>query len=136
MTHDELRLTIANDLGKLADVTETAHSFLEKRGIGERVRYATRLALEEVLSNVIRHGYQDTAEHEIRVCLRVTRGNVELEFVDDGCEFDPLSVPAVDIRVPLRQRRSGGLGIHCCGTRISEIRYERAGGRNHLQVRI
>lgn len=134
--YEELRLTIPNDLRELARVNELANSLLERRGVAQETVYATNVALEEVLSNVIRHAFEDRKQHEISLHLRVGEGGVELWFVDDGREFDPLSAPAVDVRAPLEERTVGGLGIHLLRNLVSEIRYERAGGRNHLQLRI
>ena len=56
--------------------------------------------------------------------------------MDDGREFDPLSAPEVDVHAPLEERTVGGLGIHLLRNMVSEIRYERSGGRNHLRLRI
>jgi len=134
--HEELRLTIPNDLQELERVNELAGALLERRGVSERIVYATHLALEEVLSNVIRHGYEDTCRHEIALVLRVDEGSVELEVLDDGREFDPVSAPEVDLALPLARRRPGGLGIHLLRQFVSEIRYERIGDRNLLWLRI
>jgi anti-sigma regulatory factor (Ser/Thr protein kinase) len=132
--HDELRLTLPNDLQELARVGELANSFLQRHRIPEKTLYSTNLALEEVLANVIRHAYDDEERHEISVCLRVAGGRVELLVVDDGREFDPLSAPEVDVRVPLEERQVGGLGLHLLRNLTSDIRYRRAAGRNHLHV--
>lgn len=134
--HEELRLTIQNDLGELARVNELANQILERRGVAERVVYATQLALEEVLSNVIRHGYQDGDRHEIALLLRVGECGVELEVVDDGREFDPVTAPEPELDLPLVERQPGGLGIHLLRAFVSEIRYERLGDRNFLWLRI
>jgi serine/threonine-protein kinase RsbW len=134
--HEMIRLTLPNDLAELARVNESARSFLEQRGVGPEMMYVTHLALEEILSNVIRYGYDDRERHEISVCLRAGDGTIELQVVDDGREFDPLSAPPVDVAAPLEERRVGGLGIHLLRTLTSEILYRRADGRNHLKVRI
>ena len=101
-----------------------------------RLPTATHLALEEILSNVIRHGYAEPGKHEISVCIRVGDGRVDLQVEDDGREFDPLSAPEVDLDVPLEERRVGGLGIHLLRKMASEIRYLREDGRNRLRVLI
>ena len=134
--HEELRITIRNDLGELARVNELANGLLTRCGAGEKVVYATQLALEEVLSNVIRHGYPAIGRHEIALVLRTDEGGVELEVVDDGREFDPTAAPEAELDVPLAERRAGGLGIHLLRAYVSEVRYERLGGRNVLRVRI
>jgi anti-sigma regulatory factor (Ser/Thr protein kinase) len=134
--HDMIRFTLANDLRELVRVNALANAFLEQLGSAEEIVYVTNLALEEVLSNVIRHGYEDSARHEIAVCLRAGDGGLDLQFVDDGREFDPTPVPAVDVHAPLEERQVGGLGIHLLRTMAREIRYQRTGGKNHLQVSI
>ena len=134
--HEDLRLTIRNDLRELARVRELASELLAQRGVDEKAVYATELALEEVLSNVIRHGYADRERHEIALVLAVREGGVELQVVDDGREFDPVTAPEVERGHPLAERRAGGLGIHLLRSFVSEIRYERRGDRNFLWLRI
>jgi anti-sigma regulatory factor (Ser/Thr protein kinase) len=133
---EELRLTIRNELGELVRVNQLVSELLARRGIAESVVYATQLALEEVLSNVIRHGYEDCSQHEIALTLRVHEGRVELQVVDDGREFDPATAPAPDLDLPLVRRRAGGLGIHLLRAFVSEIRYQRLGQHNSLLLRI
>ena len=134
--HHEIRLKLRNDIRELARVNQVASEFLGRENLSEETVYATHLALEEILSNVIRHGYEALGNHEISVCIRLEKGRVDLQVEDDGREFDPLSAPAVDVGVPLEERRVGGLGIHLLRKVAAEIRYRRAGGRNRLDVRI
>ena len=133
---DQLRLTIRNDLGELARVSGLADAFLARHGVEESIVYATQLALEEALSNVIRHGYQDGDQHEITLVLRVVEGRTELQIIDDGREFDPLNAPGPRLDVPLALRRAGGLGIHLLRAFTREMRYERLGDRNALSLRV
>jgi anti-sigma regulatory factor (Ser/Thr protein kinase) len=133
---EELRLTIHDDLGELRRVNELAREFLESRGIEPRAVYAAELALEEILSNVIGHGYQDGKRHEIAVVLGVREGGVELQVTDDGREFDPLAAPEPKLDVPLAERRIGGLGIHLLRAFARELRYQRLGNLNLLWLLI
>jgi len=134
--HEELRLTIRNDLGELARVSALARELLERHGVDAQVAYATELALEEVLSNVIRHGYPDREPHEIALWLGVGEGGIELRVEDDGREFDPTTAAGADLDRPLAERQAGGLGIHLLRAFVSEMRYERLGDRNSLWLRI
>jgi len=70
------------------------------------------------------------------VSLRVDDGKVELQVEDDGRKFDPTSAPEVDTRVPLEERRVGGLGIHLVRSMATRVRYERTDGRNHVSISI
>jgi anti-sigma regulatory factor (Ser/Thr protein kinase) len=133
---EELRLTIPNDLRELVRVNAAANEILDRHGIGERTAYATNLALEELVSNVIRHGYPEGGRHDIELALRVTAAGIELRIEDDGRAFDPLKAPAPELHVPLAERKIGGLGIHLVRRFAREMRYERRGERNVLWVRI
>ena len=133
---EELRLRIRNDLEELVRVNEAADEVLGRLGVGERTAYATHLALEELLSNVIRHGYPQGGRHEIELVMRVSAQSVELRIEDDGRPFDPLRAPAPELDLPLAERPVGGLGIHLVRGMVSEMRYERRGERNVLWVRI
>lgn len=135
-TRDELRVSIENDLGELARVSELATALLERIGAAASVVYATQLAIEEVLSNVIRHGFDDQGRHDIALVLHANAGDVELEVVDDGRPFDPSTAPAPVLDLPLVERSTGGLGIHLLRKFAREIRYERVRNRNLLRVRI
>ncbi len=133
---EALHLTLGNDLGELARVNELALSFLERHDLPPETVYATNLALEEILSNVIRHAYEDAARHEIAVSLSVGDGTVDLQVVDDGRAFDPRTFPSPDVGARLEDRPVGGLGIHLLRKMVREIGYERSAGRNHLSLRI
>ena len=133
---DELRLSVANDLGEIARASEQATELLEREGAGASTVYAVQLALEEVLSNVVRHAYEDFERHEIEIAIRIGVREVEIEIVDDGRAFDPLEAPEPDLGAPLAERRAGGLGIHLLRAYVREIRYERRAGRNALRLRI
>jgi anti-sigma regulatory factor (Ser/Thr protein kinase) len=133
---EELLITIHDDLAELRRVNELAREFLGSRGIEPRAVYATEVALEEILSNVIGHGYQDGKRHEIAVVLGVREGGVELQVTDDGREFDPLAAPQPKLDVPLAERRIGGLGIHLLRAFARELRYQRLGNLNLLWLLI
>lgn len=59
------------------------------------------LVLEEVFSNIVLHGYKDSAEHEILVCMAVEGDTFVLSVENDGVAFNPLEVPPVDTSLPL-----------------------------------
>jgi anti-sigma regulatory factor (Ser/Thr protein kinase) len=134
--NDEIRLTIPNDLHELERVNTAANELLDRCGVGERTAYATNLALEELLSNVIRHGYPEGGRHEIELVLRVAVSGVELRIEDDGRAFDPLKAPTPELGVPLAERKVGGLGIHLVRSFVTEMHYERRGERNVLWLRV
>jgi serine/threonine-protein kinase RsbW len=91
------------------------------------------VALNEAAVNIVRHGYQQPGWVEIGL-YREGR-SLRIELRDDAPLFNPTSVPAPDITVPLAQRPFGGMGIHMMREFVDELIYEVTGnGRNQLSL--
>jgi anti-sigma regulatory factor (Ser/Thr protein kinase) len=91
------------------------------------------IILEELFTNAVYHGYGPGAQlGSIEVTLALDDGRLEIEFTDDGRQFDPLSRPLADLEVAATNRRVGGLGLHIVRALVDEARYFRSGGRNYL----
>jgi serine/threonine-protein kinase RsbW len=88
--------------------------------------------LDEVVANIINHGYDDTAEHQIRVTLAFDGSELGIRVEDDGRAFDPLQAPPPDLDLPLEERPVGGLGIHIVRSVMDAVEYQRDGDRNVL----
>jgi anti-sigma regulatory factor (Ser/Thr protein kinase) len=129
-----LRIGLRNDLAEVARVDGAVLEYLQGRGTDERRIYRSRLVLEEILTNVIRHGCSDGREHEISVELGADEQSVSVRVVDDGRPFDPRSAPAFDVAAPLEARSGGGMGIHLVRSIARCLRYERTDGRNLLEL--
>ena len=134
--NDTLHLTAGHALSELKMVAGAAHDFLQQREVGAPVLYLTQLALEEILSNIIRHGGTSGPGTSIAIELRANGGGVDLHVVDQARPFDPRTAPEPDLHAPLERRTAGGLGIPLLRSLTSDMRYERIGGSNHLRVHI
>jgi serine/threonine-protein kinase RsbW len=93
------------------------------------------VALDEVLSNVVRHGSAAGTVGPIAVELDVLGSRIEVVVTDDAPAFNPLEVQAPDASVSLEDRPLGGLGIALVKALMDEVTYERRDGRNRLTFR-
>jgi sigma-B regulation protein RsbU (phosphoserine phosphatase) len=125
-------IILKNDLSEIQSLHRAVIEFGEKHRLPEDVVYDTRLALEEVVSNVIRHGYEDDNEHRIVVRLILEGRTLILEVKDDGRPFNPLEIPGPDTGVPLEERVHGGLGIFLTRRAMDGMEYRREQGQNIL----
>ena len=91
------------------------------------------LAIEELVTNCIKYGYQDANGHTIDFLLSVDEGVLSLEVVDDGNPFNPLTLRVPICRSP-GKRPIGGLGLHLLRELADEMRYERRDGTNRLRL--
>jgi anti-sigma regulatory factor (Ser/Thr protein kinase) len=127
-----MTILVRNDLGELERVGRTIAEFWAERGLPVGLEGDVNLALEEMLANVILHGYQDRSEHNIAVSLEANGGEVRVAIEDDGMPFNPLEAPEADLSGPLESRPIGGLGIHLVRSLMDRLEYARSGDRNHL----
>jgi len=96
---------------------------------------AVRLALEEVLTNVIRYGFRDGCSQAVRVHLARDANGVTARVEDDGCPFNPLAHPPPAVDRPIEARPIGGLGVWLTRWAMDALDYRREGGKNILVMR-
>jgi len=130
-----LSLTLRNHRSEISRLVDRIEAFGAEAGLLPDVTFRLTLALDEIVSNVIRHAFDDGAQHPIEVRLEVTNGMVTAVVEDDGVPFDPRDAPAPALDAPLEERQAGGLGMHLVRSTMDEIEYRRENGRNVLTVR-
>jgi serine/threonine-protein kinase RsbW len=92
------------------------------------------LAADEVVTNVIMHGYHDQPGR-IELEVETRPGVVILIVRDQAPNFDPTSVPPPDLTLPLHLRPLGGMGMHLVRQSVDELYYETpAAGGNQLTL--
>ena len=137
MSPSELTFTLRNDRSEIARMFTLLEGFCQTSGISEDDMFNVRLVLDEAVINVIVHGYEDTAEHEIHVSLALDADKLlRIHIDDDGMAYNPLDAPEPRFDLPIEQRRIGGLGVHIMKTLARDVRYERRDGRNNLDIEI
>ena len=78
-----------------------------------RARYNCELVFEEVVTNIIKHGYADDRDHHIEVCVAFPDEPIVLRFDDDAAPFDPLQHTTM-IEPPARSTTSPLEGAGSC----------------------
>lgn len=91
-----------------------------------------QVALDEILSNILKNGFADGNAHRVDIALAVDGDRLTAELEDDCAPFDPLAVPPPELGAPLQERRVGGLGVHFVRRLMSNVSYTRVGSRNRL----
>ena len=86
-------------------------------------KYALRLAVEEVCTNLIDYGYRDRPAGPIEVVAHDDPDRVTLEIRDRSPPFDPRSSPPPDLTSDAEHRAPGGLGWYLVKKLVDEIRY-------------
>lgn len=130
-----LSLSFRNDFGELPGLADQVTTFLEVHEVPADVVFAANLAIEELVTNIIKYGYDDRNEHSIELSLALENGALSIEIRDDGHEFDPFDRPEPDTSLPAAERDIGGLGIHFVRKMLDSCAYHRRDGFNIVTVR-
>jgi anti-sigma regulatory factor (Ser/Thr protein kinase) len=125
-----LDLVLVNRPAEISRLVDHLEAFGAKTGLASDVSYRLTLSLDEVVANVIRHGFEDDAEHQILVHVEVSEDQVTAVVEDDGQEFDPRDAPLPNLEAALDDRGIGGLGMHLVRASMDSIDYRRQGNRN------
>ena len=65
-------LKINSDFDDLPAAADATTQFLESNNASPDVIFAANLAIEEIVTNIIKYGYDDALKHEITVRLALT----------------------------------------------------------------
>ena len=129
-----LTLHVPGTMDAIHPATVQAETWLAEHQVSFEAMYLVSLAIEELVTNCIKYGYQDANGHTIDFLLSVDEGVLSLEVVDDGNPFNPLDAPRPDLSLPPEKRPIGGLGLHLLRELADEMRYERRDGTNRLRL--
>ena len=133
---DSPRITIQNRIPEIRRAADFLDGFLARNPVPASIAGELHVILDEVLSNVIRHGYDDEGVHEIGFTLASSPGAVILEVDDDGKPFDPTAggKPVPRKGAGLDELDPGGLGLVFLKAFADDIAYRRDGTRNRLTI--
>jgi serine phosphatase RsbU (regulator of sigma subunit)/anti-sigma regulatory factor (Ser/Thr protein kinase)/HPt (histidine-containing phosphotransfer) domain-containing protein len=124
----ELRATL-EELGRAAAAVR-AHC--EARGVARDPTDDLLLGLDEVVANIVKHGYRGDPGGSITLRVRIGQDAVSLEIRDQAPAFNPLETAPPDLDVSLDDRPAGGLGLYLARSVVDGMEYERVGGENRL----
>ena len=96
---------------------------------GEECRGVT-LAVDEALTNIIRHAYHSDYERTIEVNCQADSVRLEFTLLDQGEAPDPIRLRPH----PLDDHALGGRGTHIIRSIMDEVCYERVPGGNQLRL--
>ena len=129
--HGGNTLTLRTDGGDLHQLEAFVEAVGSRARLSDHETPRLRLAVEEAVTNVIRHAHATS----IRLDSEVRDGVLHITLTDDGRPFDPTQAPDVDTTVPADQRVEGGLGILFMRRMSDALTYRREEERNVLTIK-
>ena len=128
---DQVEIRVASDTRWLALIRRITDEFCQHTGIEAQERHAVILAVDEAVSNVMRHSYKGDPTQELTVTWRWMDGGIEVEIRDHGEPFDPRD----ETTSPPDELRVSGRGLFLMRTIMDQIDYRREGSTNLVRMR-
>lgn len=119
-----------DSLGPIRDFVKEAAS---EAGLDAKRTYRLQLAVDEISSNIVIHGYQEhdrTGDVEVQVAL--DEQTLTVTLTDSAIPYNPLDRPEPDdLDAPLENRMIGGLGVYLAIRNVDDFQYRFEDGKNH-----
>jgi anti-sigma regulatory factor (Ser/Thr protein kinase) len=131
-------MELRSDPAMLCVVRNALGELATKLGFSETDCRAVVLAVDEALTNIIRHAYLGDSERPIEVSFRrihlplngKSRDALEIVLEDRGAKVNPKKLCGR----ALEDVRPGGLGLHFIRESMDTVEFSRRWGRNRLRL--
>jgi anti-sigma regulatory factor (Ser/Thr protein kinase) len=126
------RLNVPGTLDSLELIGKYVMEAAHEAGLDRKDAYRLRLAVDELATNVVMHGYQEAGlTGTISVWADIDSNRLVICIEDAGIPYDPTATPAPDdLDEPLEDREIGGLGVFLARRGVDELHYERVDDHN------
>jgi anti-sigma regulatory factor (Ser/Thr protein kinase) len=143
MGNTRIQLGLSASIAELPRLKDAVEQFCIRIGLEGKLSFTLQLVCDEWVTNIITHGYEAEQAEEateeaaddrpIAVTLEYTDdAMLVLTFEDRAAAFNPLDHPEPDVTLDLKERKTGGLGIHFIKKMMDRCEYERLPEGNRL----
>jgi serine/threonine-protein kinase RsbW len=127
------RTRLAADERAVAHVIGWVERFCKRHQLSRAVTDVVCLSLEEVVSNIVEHSYEQQPGR-LSIELHYDRRTLSLVIEDGGKPFDPTRAAPTSTDGTLASRREGGFGLLLITGLMDDVMYQRAGAINRLKL--
>jgi serine/threonine-protein kinase RsbW len=119
------RIVIPSDRKKAAEVQSALMADVAAMGFSDHACFGVRLALEEALTNAIRHGNHGDPAKNVTVSYQLDVDTITITICDEGHGFSPAQVP--DPTLDENLDKPCGRGVMLMKAYMSEVIYNQRG---------
>jgi anti-sigma regulatory factor (Ser/Thr protein kinase) len=130
----ELNIVIPADLERIAAVSDGVSELLESKHWSNQDIGKVELAIQEALSNAIKHGCKNDSSQEVQCLVSFdSAGEILIVVRDPGSGFDASAVP--DPRAPENLLKSGGRGVFLINRLMDTVEFTDEGRQVSMRKR-
>ena len=108
-------------------------SSLEEIDTSFKIINQVNLALEELLVNIAHYAYAP-GEGDVEISYKICNDELVVIIKDKGKEFNPIEAKDPDLDASVSERKIGGLGIYLVKNLVDDMKYQRVGTQNILEI--
>ena len=128
-------LLVSAELKNLPKIRRFIQESAGSQKIDSDTTYDIVLAVEEITSNIIVHGYNG-ARGNIEIETKKEDGSIIVQVTDQAKPIDPTRLPPPDTNLPLEERPVGGMGVFLTKNLMDEVTYQQStSGENQLTLK-
>lgn len=119
------KLVISSSMAAAMEVQQMLVTAAEGFGYSEHALFAIRLALDEALSNAVRHGNKNDPRKRVTIEYSVSEAEVHVSVCDEGRGFNPNELP--DPTAEENLERPCGRGVMLIKAYMTRVDYNDRG---------
>lgn len=126
-------IIVSGNLESLDAISDYVTTVAKKANLDSKKTYKLRLAVDEIATNIVIHGYQEVEmQGDIKCKAELSDASLKIHLEDTGMQYDATQQEKPDdLYKPLSERHIGGLGIYLAINGVDKYIYERHGNINH-----
>lgn len=125
MTETRQQITLPAELESLPFFREHIKAACQGvAGLDDQAIYDVQLAVDEICTNIITHGYAGMDPGSIILNVDLSPQFLQVTISDFGHAFEPVEPPALNANATIEEREVGGLGLFFVFSSVDDIRYE------------
>ncbi|MFO7846134.1 MAG: ATP-binding protein [Balneolaceae bacterium] len=133
-TNSTYRKTISASTKNLSDIRDFVAGHAETHGFSGRQIADIRLAVDEAITNIIKHAYKGDDNHSIEITIDFNNERICIELQDTGSSFDFKDFPEPNIQEKIKQRKRGGMGVYLIHSLMDDVTYGRQNQSNKMKM--
>jgi serine/threonine-protein kinase RsbW len=123
VTEGVIGIELVANKESLRDVLTFVQEGCARFGVVGSDCFDVRLAVEEVCTNIIDHGYAGREPGPLELSMSGGSDAVVITVADRGAPFDPDSAQQPDLEASWHERVAGGVGLHLVRKVMDELHY-------------
>lgn len=126
------RKTLPASTKNLSEARNFVADYARKNGFDSQQISDIRLAVDEAVTNIIKHAYNGEEDHTIEIELTFKDDRICVELFDTGTTFSLKTFKQPNIEEKIKQKKRGGMGVYLIHSLMDDVSYGREDDANKM----